>query len=236
MGRLVEGPPRITLDQALRYHSVVDFLTKHGVSEVLEVGSGSSGLAAFWPGDVTGVDLRFDGTPLPNLSVIKGNALDLPFDDRSFEAVICVDVFEHLPAGSRFRAYSELLRVTRRLAWLAFPAGKAALRTDRAIGRLGRMLRRPTPGWLVEHLEGGFPHTTETLDWPSTGFRRGWRFSLSCAAHAAVITTEHAPGGALVDRLGASRSARALLLGVPGPRYRLEQWFERHDVTGPEEE
>jgi hypothetical protein len=236
MGRLVDGPPRKTLDQALRYHSVIEFLARHGASEVLEVGSGSSGLAAFWPGHVTGVDVRFDGTPLPNLSPIEGTAVDLPFDNQSFEAVVCVDVFEHLPRDSRSRAFSELLRVAGRLAWLAFPAGKAALRTDRAIARLGRMLGRPTPGWLVEHLEGGFPNAAETLDWPSIGFRRSRRFSLSCAAHAAVITTEHAPGGALVDRLGTSRTARALLLGVPGPRYRLEQWFERHDVTSPEDE
>jgi hypothetical protein len=231
MGRPVEGPPRITLDQALRYHSVIDYLTRHRASEVLEVGSGSSGLAAFWPGHVTGVDLRFDGTPLPNLRVIEGSAFNLPFENRSFEAVVCVDVFEHLPKDSRFRAFSELLRVARRLAWLAFPAGEAALRTDRAIAGLGRMFRRPTPGWLIEHLEGSFPDSRETLDWPSTGFRRWWRSSLSCATHAAVITIEHAPGGTLLDRLGTSRSARSVLLRVPGPRYRLEQWFERHDVS-----
>jgi hypothetical protein len=232
MGHLFEGAPRTTLDQALRYHSVVEFLARHRVSEVLEVGSGSSGLAAFWPGQMTGVDLRFDGTPLPNLRVVEGSALKLPFEDRSFEAVVCVDVFEHLPKAGRFPAFSELLRVARRLVWLSFPAGKAALRTDRAIGRLGRIFRRPTPGWLIEHLEGSFPESGETLNWPSPGFGRWWRSSLSCAAHAAVITAEHAPGGTLLDRLANSTSARAMLLRLPGPRYRLEQWFERHDGDG----
>jgi hypothetical protein len=229
MGRLVKGPPRITFDQALRYHRPIEFLARHRVSEVLEVGSGSSGLAGFWPGQVTGVDLRFDGTPLPNLRTIEGSALELPFEDRSVEAVVCVDVFEHLPKVGRSRAFSELLRVARRLAWLAFPAGESALRTDRAIARLGRTFRRPIPGWLIEHLEGSFPESRETLDWPSTGFRRGWRSSLSCAIHAAVITAEGAPGGTLLDPLGKSKSARAMLLRVPGPYYRLEQWFERND-------
>ena len=88
MGRPVEGVPRRTLDQALRYHGVVELLSRHRASEVLEVGSGSSGLAAFWAGQVTGLDLRFDGTPLPNPDVVEGSALDLPFDDRSFEAVV----------------------------------------------------------------------------------------------------------------------------------------------------
>jgi hypothetical protein len=98
------------------------------------------------------------------------------------------------------------------------------------------MLGRPTPGWLIEHLEAGFPEPGETLEWPSNGFRRGWRTSLSCATHAAVITTEHAPGGILVDRLATSRSTRAVLLRVPGPRYRLEQWFERRAESGSGDE
>ncbi len=232
MGSPVRGAPRRTLDQALRYHGVVELLTTSRVSDVLEVGSGSSGLAAFWPGEVTGLDLRFDGTPLPNLHVVEGNALHLPFDNASFEAVVCVDVFEHLPGELRSPAFAELLRVARRLVWLAFPAGGAALRTDRAIARFGRMLRRPLPGWLIEHLEHSFPASRETLDWPSPGFCRSWRTSLSCAAHAAVIIAEHAPAGTLVDRLASSGSARAMFLWVPGPRYRLEQWFERTDDAG----
>ena len=186
MGRPVEGAPRPTLDQAIRYHAVVEFLSRHRVSEVLEVGSGSSGLAAFWPGQVTGLDLRFDGTPLPNLRVVKGSALHLPFDNRSFEAIVCVDVFEHLPKDGRSPAFSELLRVARRLVWLAFPAGNAALRTDRAIARMGRMLRRPTPGWLIEHLENSFPASRETLDWPSPGFQGHGLVALlrgSCRRH-----------------------------------------------------
>ena len=158
--------------------------------------------------------------------------MHLPFDDESFEAVVCVDVFEHLPRELRPPAFAELLRVARRLVWLAFPAGGAALRTDRAIARFGRMLTRPLPGWLIEHLEYSFPASTETLDWPSPAFSRSSRTSLSCGAHAAVIIAEHAPGGTLLDRLGASASARALFLWVPGPRYRLEQRFERTDGAG----
>lgn len=72
MGSAVWGQPRRMLDQAIRYDGVVRFLRRYGVTRILEVGSGTSGLAAFWSGPVTGVDHRFDGIALPNLTTIQG--------------------------------------------------------------------------------------------------------------------------------------------------------------------
>ena len=227
MGSSVEGRPRRTLDQALRYHGAVHFLTCFGAGRILEVGSGASGLAAFWPGVVSGVDVRFDGAPLPNLTTIQGSATALPFDDGAFDAVVCVDVFEHMPPDARFAAFQEMLRVSDRLVWLAFPSGESAERTDRRIAVLARRLGRPIPGWLRDHLGGGFPAQEESLDWPCPGFARGHRRSLSCAAHIGVILGEHAPGGTALDALGGAAAARKAILATPGPRYRLEQWFIR---------
>jgi ubiquinone/menaquinone biosynthesis C-methylase UbiE len=39
----------------------------------------------------------------------EGSALDLPFPDRSFDAVVCVTVLSHVPDGER--AIPELVRV-----------------------------------------------------------------------------------------------------------------------------
>lgn len=36
---------------------------------------------------------------------------DLPFDDKSFDSVVCLDVLDHLPAGDIARALSEIRRV-----------------------------------------------------------------------------------------------------------------------------
>jgi len=227
MGSMVTGRPRRRLDQALRYDGVVRFLRRQGTTRILEVGSGTSGLAAFWDGPVTGVDLRFDGTPLPNLTTVKGSAAELPFEDRAYEAVVCVDVFEHLSPPLRRRAFDELLRVAGRVAWLAFPAGAAAQHADDRIARLARSVGRDAPGWLQDHLQPGFPAADETLDWPSPGFTRGVRRSLSCAAHVGVVLVEHAPGGRIVDRLGGADWARRAILATPGPPYRLQQWLLR---------
>jgi SAM-dependent methyltransferase len=229
MGRPVEGAPRATLDQGLRYDGVVRFLQRLSPSEVLEIGSGSSGLAAWWPGPVTGVDLRFDGDPLPNLSTIAASAADLPFADRQFDAVVCVDVFEHLPPPVRRAAWSEMLRVARRAVWLAYPCGRAATRADRMLAATARALRRSAPGWLAEHLEDGGLPAAESLSWPAEGFRSGTRRSLSCVAHVATVLIEHAPGGTVLDRLAAVGACRRALLTVPGPRYRLEHWLIREE-------
>jgi len=48
----------------------------------------------------------------PSLRAVAGNALDLPFKDRSFDAVVAFEVLEHLPDVAR--ALDEMLRVVGR--------------------------------------------------------------------------------------------------------------------------
>lgn len=227
MGSPVAGRPRATLDQAMRYRSVVRFLEAHGIGAALDVGSGASGLAAWWPGRVTGVDLRFDGDPPANLTPVHGSVLELPFPDRSHEAVVSVDVMEHLPPEVRRQAFAELLRVSSRFVWVAFPSGAAATRADRRLAALGAKAGRETPGWLRDHLEYGVPDDADARAWPHPGFRSGARARVPVAVHMAVVALEHAPGGDLLDRLARSARMTDLLSGLPGAGYRLEQWFVR---------
>lgn len=230
MGRAVTGAPRTMMNQALRYERVVRFMRAQGVARALEVGSGASGLAAWWPGPVTGVDLRFDGAPPPNLTTVTGSVFELPFADRSHEAVVCTDVMEHLPSGRRAEALAELLRVSSRLVWVSFPCGADAAAADRRLARIARVVGATPPGWLQDHLEHGLPTFGEALAWPTPGFRRGWATSLPTSRHLAVLVAEHAPGGRLMDRLARWRRARAGILGRPSResgRYRLEIWLER---------
>lgn len=234
MGSDVTGAPRTMMNQALRYERVLRWIAATGAQRVLEVGSGASGLAAWWPGPVTGVDLRFDGTPPPNLTTVEGSIFALPFPDRSHELVVCTDVMEHLPADRRAEALAEVLRVSARRAWVSFPCGADAAAADRRIAAAARRLGRPEPGWLLDHLEHGLPMPDEALAWPAPGFRRGWAWSLPVRRHLGVLLMEHAPGGTLLDRLARMRAVRASVLGRPGrdgAHYRLELWFER--AEGP---
>jgi ubiquinone/menaquinone biosynthesis C-methylase UbiE len=45
--------------------------------------------------------------------IIKGDVLDLPFENESFEVVTCFDVFEYLSKKEIERAFDELKRVTK---------------------------------------------------------------------------------------------------------------------------
>jgi hypothetical protein len=234
MGSDVTGTPRTMMNQALRYERVRRWIAANRVERALEVGSGASGLAAWWPGPVTGVDLRFDGTPPPNLTTVEGSVFALPFPDRSHDAVICTDVMEHLPPGRRAEALTELLRVSSRLAWVSFPCGPDAVEADRRLAAMANRMGREAPGWLLDHQEHGLPMLDEALTWPAPGFRRGWAWSLPVRRHLGVLLAEHAPGGAALDRLARVGAVRAGLLGRPGAdggHYRLELWFARAEAT-----
>lgn len=57
--------------------------------------------------------LRIDGVDLNYRSarVQAGSVTDLPFGDRTFERVLCLDVLEHLSLNQQARAFEELHRV-----------------------------------------------------------------------------------------------------------------------------
>ncbi len=234
MGAEVTGTPRTMMNQGLRYERVLRWIAANRVEGALDVGSGASGLASWWDGPVTGVDLRFDGEPPPNLTTVTGSVFDLPLPDRSQDAVVCTDVMEHLPRDRRAEALSELLRVSSRLVWVSFPCGPDAVAADARIAGIARRMGREEPGWLVDHQEHGLPQPGEALGWAHDGFRRGWAWSLPVRRHLAVLLAEHAPGGTALDRLARTTSARSALLGATGDQgdgghYRLEMWFERTD-------
>jgi SAM-dependent methyltransferase len=221
------------MNQALRYERVLRYWDARGVTSALEVGSGASGLAAWWPNEVTGLDLRFDGVAPPNLKTVAGSVFDLPFPDRSHDAVVCTDVLEHLPAPRRGEALSEILRVSSRLAWVSFPCGREAVAADRRLAAAARRAGVGEPGWLLDHMQHGLPELDEALAWPAAGFRRGWAMSLPVRRHIAVVVFEHTPAGPLVDRLARWRWLRSRILGRPARAcglYRLEMWFERSEV------
>ena len=85
-------------------------------ARILDAGCGSGRvldeLARF--GDVTGVDLSHSAVAAAwerGHSVLQARVEELPFADRTFDLVTCLDVIEHTPDD--LRALRELVRVTR---------------------------------------------------------------------------------------------------------------------------
>jgi SAM-dependent methyltransferase len=94
-------------------------------ARILDAGCGSGRvldeLAQF--GDVTGVDLSRSAVAAAwarGHSVARARVEELPFADRSFDLVTCLDVIEHTPDD--LRALRELARVTRPGGYLLLTA------------------------------------------------------------------------------------------------------------------
>jgi hypothetical protein len=106
-------------DKWVTYHWQIRNVMVRDLREVLEIGVGSR---------VVGFCLRNYQTHLTTLDIDPalrpdhvGSVTDLPFDDDSFDAVLCTEVLEHMPFEHTCRAIREIQRVTRRFAFITVP-------------------------------------------------------------------------------------------------------------------
>jgi SAM-dependent methyltransferase len=141
---------------------------------VLELGSGP-GLATDWlrtrVGGLTAVEYdEADAADLairaPDVEVHHGDATDLPFDDATFDAVLCFTMLHHVPSVAlQDRLFAEACRVLK-------PSGVFAGSDSRwgplfAVAHIGDTLQLVDPDQLPGHLtSAGFSH-------PEVSKRRG---------------------------------------------------------------
>lgn len=131
---------------------------------LLDVGSGRMGLAAFLPEfRVIGVDIEQPVETIPNFTFKAGDITALPFPDRSFPVVSCVDVLEHLPLTARASAIREILRVASQAILIACPHGEKARESDERFRRDLEKHSREIPDWLNEHQSHPYPIASEIM-------------------------------------------------------------------------
>lgn len=244
-GRLVGGPafdecrPRLvpSLDQLARHEPVLRLLRELGGGTVVDVGSGSTGLAP-WLGSewsVTAVDSSFDDysgavrSGPAGVRRVVGDARSLPFADETFDAAVAVDLLEHIAPHERRGVLDELCRVSRRRVVIACPAGGQALAADRRLADFYRGRELTLPGWLEEHLANGFPEP------PELAARLGRHGAVqligneNARAHERVMRAQALPGAHQAARMlawwltrgGARiRGSRLLRGGDRAPTYR----------------
>jgi len=150
---------------ALRYLPVVRALRRAGARRVLEVGSGDRGVAPFLGAPVVAVDLDFDAEGLrragPLVVPVRARIHALPFARAAFDAVLAIDVLEHLPPAARAPAMRELGRVASRLVVVAVPCGTRAARMEARLDRVHLRRFGIANSWLAEHRQHGLPEATE---------------------------------------------------------------------------
>jgi SAM-dependent methyltransferase len=226
-----------SLDQLARHEPVLRLLGELGGGSLVDVGSGSTGLAP-WLGPewrVTAVDSSFDDysgavqSGPAGVHRVVGDARRLPFDDQAFDVAVAVDLLEHVAPHDRGVVLDELCRVARRRVVVACPAGRAALEADRRLADFYRRRKRTLPGWLEEHLANGFPEPREL----AAGLARHGVVHLvgneSAATHERVMRAQALPGlhqaaralaWSLTNGGARIRGSRLLRGGDRAPTYR----------------
>lgn len=152
--------PAWDLSIALRYLPIVDDLKQiqQKNESILEVGSEIEGITPYLQQPVTGVDLGFDYSRANQwLTPVKGSATKLPFQNRSFDYVLSVDMLEHLLPTQREQAIKEMLRVADKKVYLAFPCGSASAAVDRELDRYFFNKNGQHFDYLAEHVKLGLP-------------------------------------------------------------------------------
>lgn len=231
------------LNWILRYEPVIGLLDEMGATDVLDVGSGWSGLSWYWPHRVVQTDLNFAGQPPPEserqgeVTLVRSTAEKLPFAADSFDVAVALDMMEHLPEHLRRDSVRELARVSRRGFITGFPVGKPADRVDRwLVWLFGRTPGCSVPDWLEEHRsQDRYPDRTTLLD----AMPAGWHIarevpSGNVLAQTAVVYAEALPRTGRVLRAAERRVHRA---GTPamfdrGRTYRTI-WLAVPDGTQP---
>jgi SAM-dependent methyltransferase len=164
----------------------LDELPDQGGPLLLDAGSGKGGLAVFMR-DVTvmGVDLHPPAERLPNLTFRQGTITELPFPDRSFPLVSCIDVLEYLSLEERDKAIGELVRVASHGVLIACPHGQLARSCDREYEQALLERGKPVPEWITDPS----PHAYPTADGVAESVRkanRDARISISYCEPAAI--------------------------------------------------
>jgi len=96
---------------------VTHFLPRGKAFADLGCGTGQSSSLLSKHYQITGVDisplfLKEAQKKFPQIDFIKGNILQLPFRDNSFDGVGCFNVLEHIPAPQK--AAAEIIRITKK--------------------------------------------------------------------------------------------------------------------------
>ena len=112
--------------------------------------------------DVGGFDGAF-ALFVPNLRVwvidpqtTGGSGLDIPFPNKHFEIVVCIDGLEHLPRKDRPKLLQELVRITKSKLFINFPE-------ERSMDAQKTIISIFANKFIQEHVEYQLPTQEETI-------------------------------------------------------------------------
>lgn len=128
-----------------------------GPLKILDVGGKGGEMARFFEGDrILVVDI-LPGSETEG-EYFRGTADKLPFADGAFDAVICSDVYEHIPPALREKSLREMLRVSASYLVIGAPFYSSQITNAEIIAdRFFKEVTGTRNPWLREHLNNGLP-------------------------------------------------------------------------------
>ena len=152
-------------DWLMRYGPIVRRLRRHGLegAAILEIGANENGFSRFSGLPVIALDINVAHLDAcrrtQRVRPVVGDVAALPFRAGTFAVCVCVDTFEHLPEGTRYRAVDEIARILddRGAAVVSFPSGAGASAAERRVREEYRHRTGNRLHWLEEHDREGLP-------------------------------------------------------------------------------
>jgi len=99
-----------------------------------------------------------DVIPCDRPGYVVGSATALPFEEKSFDAVISSDTLEHLQSDARTPAIHEMMRVSRRWVIIGAPFRSPSVEfAEERVNALHQRCFMKPYGWLEEHIHNVLP-------------------------------------------------------------------------------
>ena len=113
----------ITLGQVNTINQIIELLEELDVKSILDVGCGNGFLINSLPSDikVVGMDISEEALKYVKREYVTGSIEDIPFEDNSFDLVVCSDVIEHLYEDVLIKGIDELKRVSKKYLLMIYP-------------------------------------------------------------------------------------------------------------------
>jgi SAM-dependent methyltransferase len=152
---LIKEVPFDQYSRQFQVAAVIKFFESTKPLNILDVGGYKGRTADFLLSEnITVLDL-YD---VKEKNYVKASALEMPFEDNSFDFVTSFDVLEHIPQKDRQKFIEECSRVAKKGVIICAP-NKTDLNelAENKLNKLFKLLHGKPHQWLKEHIENGIP-------------------------------------------------------------------------------